>query len=286
MKAIGIGLIAFIIVIIIGAAAGTLYYVSLQGSAPQQLPDLSASSSAAVAQLKGSMLYQSLSSGQLTPSMLSEPQNQSSQFNVTYSGKALITAKIGGVSVPVAVPMVINNQKFGNDSRIWASLTGLPVVGGINASIIRIGNVTYICAPSNPLNKSSAPQCFQRWGGDSSTLTLFNLLSLITSNMTLSVSSYYPSEYNQVSCVFTNSTLVLSQASQGLGSSSQGSGNLQSCIALENNLPVTFAFSFSANNKNSTVSSVMLNLVQSATSNAVSDAAIRALPAPVTNSTQ
>jgi len=286
MKAIGIGLIAFIVVIVIGAAAGTLYYVSLQGSAPQQLPDLSASTSAAVSQLKGSTLYQSLSQGQLTPSMLSEPQNQSPQFNVTYSGKALITAKIGGVSVPVAVPVIVNNQKFGNDSRIWASLTGLPVIGDLNVSLIRLGAVTYLCAPSNPLNKSSAPQCSQRWGGNSSTLTLFNILSLITSNMTLSVSSYYPSEYNQISCIFMNSTLILGEQSSGLGSSSQGSGNLQSCIAPQDNLPVTFAFSFDANNKNSTVSSVMLNLVQSSSSSVVSDAAIRALPAPVTNSSQ
>ena len=291
MKAIASLTLIITAIVLICAVGATVYYIYATNNPAPTLPNLSVSGDQSVKQLESSQIYQTLSTqSHLSSALLSAPQpNAPSEYNITYSGKISMVANIHGAPVPIGVPIVITNLKYANDSELSASLTSIPAVGSINASVVKLGSLVYACAPQNPLSNNSTYSCFSQPPSSINSLTLFYLVQ----GLNLTVYRVYPSEYAGTSCAAMNTTFViplsevepfLSQLSFLNGiinvSSINGiDGSLQSCISSVG-LPVTADMSLRLYSQSST-STMELALAQSAVGTAVSDSAIRRLPGPV-----
>ncbi|MDE1762422.1 MAG: hypothetical protein KGH59_04900 [Candidatus Micrarchaeota archaeon] len=278
-------------IVFICAVGATVYYVYATNNPAPTLPNLSVSGDPSVKQLEASPIYQTLSTQtHVNSALLSATQpNAPDQYNLTYSGKISMVASIHGAPVPIGVPISITNLKYANDSKLAVSLTSIPVVGSINASIVKLGDSVYACAPQNPLSKNSTYSCFSQPPTSMNSLTLFYLVQ----GLNLTVNHVYPSEYAGTSCAAMNSTFVipigevrpfLSQLSFLNGivnvSAINGiDGSLQSCISSVG-LPVTADMSLSLYSQSAT-STLQLTLAQSAVGTAASDSSIRQLPGPV-----
>ncbi|MDE1869632.1 MAG: hypothetical protein KGH71_01435 [Candidatus Micrarchaeota archaeon] len=252
-------------------------------------------SDATVAQLKGTQLYRSLSSpNPISLSTLSPAGNSSSNYNATYSGTVSFTGSISGISVPLSFPVSVVSQKYANDSRIEMALSGVPLVGNLNLSLVKLNGTIYTCTPNNILSKNVTYECSQSPSSSSNALSLFTLTG---SSMNVTITQLYPSSYNSVPCIYMNSTFSIpKEGADGIissialvGGSNKGpvssiNGTLSSCISPSDDLPLTLGMVLLVQQTNSSTS-FKVSMVQVSNNQNVADSSIRALPGTLINPT-
>ncbi|MGI0141941.1 MAG: hypothetical protein ACREBF_04830 [Candidatus Micrarchaeales archaeon] len=291
MKAIGIGIIAILAILVLGGAAATVYYIGAT-STPAALPNLSASPSAQAAM--NTQLYKTLSSQKLV-NIVSITQNQSGiptmlLYNISYLGKVGLTSDVGGVQIPISVPVSVTNLKYLNDSKLALLLVNIPVIGGFNASIVDLAGSVYACTPQSIFAKNATYICYVQQPTNMSTLNLY----YFATGLNLTVTNVYPSAFNNDSCIFLNSTFTIPLNSvQGflnrlsflngvtnVTSITSISGILQTCVSTDSNLPDTLDMNLYLYHNN-TFTTASLELSQTGSSSIVSDAAIKNLPGSI-----
>ncbi|MDE1856345.1 MAG: hypothetical protein KGH49_03890 [Candidatus Micrarchaeota archaeon] len=293
MKAIA-PLIIILIILLIGAGTVATYYVYATSNPAPSLPNLSGSTNSSIQSLASSPLYKSLSS-QTNVNIANLSQTPTGalgtlQYNITYLGKISASVNVGGVSLPVIAPLAITNLRYANDSKLAISLSGVPVIGSVNASFVKLGNTIYTCSQQDLLNKSSGYVCSAKSDANVTNLTLYYLATGINAT----VNNVYPSEFDGTPCIFLNSSFAipLSKVGPYLGqlsflngilnvSSINGvNGVLQSCVSPASNLPLT-AYLALYLSQPSTTTTVILSLSEVGIGGPVSDSSITTLPGPV-----
>ena len=247
-----------VVILLVAAAVVGGAYIALNNAtfATTTVPQVSGqglgSQSAAQQALMQTHLYKSLAgSTHVNVASLVQPfnsTNASQIYNASYSGSAQITAKLGGISVPITVPIQISVQRYYNDSSTQVAISSIPVVGSKNITMVKLNSTLYTCTPSSLTSSSSPLNCSQSAVPQNSSI---GILSVASSNLNLTVGSVSTGIYQGLPCVVLNTTFATQSnssaqsASPLLGSiggfSSGLSGGINSCIYEPNYLPLTLA---------------------------------------------
>lgn len=195
--------------------------------------------------------------------------NSTPQLNISYSGQAVLQSH-GGLlgNTQFSMPFQLIYEKNGQNYRVNASITGVPILGNLNLAFIYLNSTKYTCfggLSSLRVNSSSpsGPTCYK--GSSQTPLSSYNL-SGTHENLTLI--SLSQSSVNGMACTLgswnVNVTAQNSTSSQQITGSVLGgktTGRISACFSNQYYIPLkanftsgtanlTVSFSLNATNVN------------------------------------
>ncbi len=209
------------------------------------------------------------------------------QFNISYSGMANIRVKGGELGdLQFQIPLRINYEKYGNNSRFYINATGIPLIGNISAYYIGLANGTsYSCS-------ALGGQFFSNMSSNAS--------GRITCQASHSIgSNQYPSLLQSVqgqqgvrgtvkvirSAVYNGQECLLTSI-HGNGSiaNSTASYNITTCLSGQYYVPLNLTATASTANQSGYA--VSLSLDELSIGIPVTQSEVTSLPGPVANLTE
>ncbi len=276
--------IAIIAVAIIAVVIVVLYATGVKGSNNQLLTMLSAPAN---------------QTPQRVFAIVAQKVQSSSELNVSYAGRARISISgSSGINLSGNIPMELNFQKLGNNTRFSFNATGIPLFGNVTGVSINLANgTTYSCSESShgsPFSSSSgygasAPagiSCERSSTVDtavSEQLNSFTQFDNLYQNKGANGTRFRvigQSSYKNQGCVL----LALNGSVNQSGVT--GSYSLGMCLSDQYNVPLELSFVERANQPQGT-QGLYLNFTLNETSigNPVALPGLSSLPGPIVNST-
>lgn len=239
---------------------------------------------------------------------ISSHMNSTSQYTLNYSGSVKVS---GGMlstlmgNTTISMPVSISLEKYNNNSRADIKLSGVPMLGSLWASAIKLNGVNYTCVgPLSVMGESTNGTCTEsRPGG-----TSLSLSSAMSENMLAMVAnSLQDAKVTQTSvdgqqCALFSATMdmnlsALSNQMASLGTSELGSlepsgssaanewlnGPFSVCLSESSYAPLSLYLNMSLKNQTGTELTLSMNLTATEVSSSASPNFVNTLPWTVQN---
>ena len=258
-----------------------------QGASQQTPPALSQ-------QANASMLVRAIS-GPASNSMQdlinvsASKAESSSQFNISYSGHVLIsTGSHASGSVSLTVPLSVQFQKYGNNSRLSLNVPDSPILGNTSDTYISLANGTsYSCArqlyvsyngfSNNSVNASDSISCTESSQPRSTAQQAIQYLSLIdpVNGAAQSSSIIGNRSYEGLACV------LVSDSGNSTINASRISYIAHACLSDQYYVPLNLTIESHTLSNGSGIYNVSLSLEEVSIGIPVSEKAVTSMPWPI-----
>ncbi len=226
--------------------------------------------------------------------------NSISKLNVTYTGSATITmytALTGNMSM--SLPISVKYEKYYNISRTSASVSGIPLVGGMDIIAIKNNSKMYTCTNQSIggiIGMGSNQSGFKCYVVSNKTANSAKVnLTALSKVFNVSVRGIKEAYYNKTPCYMMAgngkasinpnaiASLENTPMQYGVGSSSpvNFTYNITSCVSMQYGIPLNMSANIKIGNESSPMDISLL--IKATGINSDTNAQIGNLPGPVTN---